>query len=681
MASSYSRIQGITIQVGADTTDLVKALKAVDTELRTTQSALNDVNNLLKLDPKNTELLQQKQKLLGTAIADTKAKLEKEKEALAQLKQKDSTPEVVDQMERLERQIEADEQQLQKFEKEFQEFGSVGKQQAEAVAKQLEEIGSSMVSVGKKLSTYVTAPIVAGFTAASKVASDYEENINKMNVAFGESAKTVKEFTDNAMTGFGLSKVAASDAASSFGAMAKGVGLSNEQAAEMAITLTGLTADLGSYFNASNDVAQTALESVFTGNAQALKKFGVVMTETNLQQYAKDQKLVYERLSNTEKVLLRYNYVLAQTADASGDYERTNDGLANSVKTCQAALQDLATALGEQLLPIVTPIIQGITEAINKLANLPEPIQKVIVYVGLIAAAIGPLLIAGGQLLIGIGSLIKYAPAAVAAIKGVTTATTVGCAASVASIGLYVAAIAAAAVAFYLIVKAIDEHWEEIVGFFKKGFDTISKFLKDFGTGFVNGFKNVFITIATIASNIVNTVVSAFRSMINFFSGIGTSIYNAIVGGFQRAWSGVTSVLSGIADTIRNFVVRIGNWLDASTWSLPRIKLPHFRINWKDIGGIIRLPLVSVEWYRKAYETPYLFTDPTVMGVRGFGDGGGSGEIVYGRDQLMRDIAEASNGNTTINIYASDGMNVNQLADKVQQRLAQLQKQRMNAYA
>lgn len=73
--------------------------------------------------------------------------------------------------------------------------------------------------------------------------------------------------------------------------------------------------------------------------------------------------------------------------------------------------------------------------------------------------------------------------------------------------------------------------------------------------------------------------------------------------------------------------------------SFPHIKLPHFNWTWSDLG-LIKIPHISVEWYKKAYEQPYMFSSPTVVGNQGFGDGNGA-EMVYGRDNLMRDIMDA----------------------------------------
>ena len=405
-----NRIKGITIEIGGDTTDLQKSLKDLDKSLKTTQDQLKDVNKLLKLDPGNTDLLKQKQELLAKSIKDTKERAKELKDALKQMQNAPNAAETIEQQKALKREIAETEQNLKSLKEQYREFGSVAKQQLQVIGDKTKEAGEKVANIGKELTTKVTLPLVAGFTLAADKASDYEENLNKLSVAFGDYADEVREFTDNAQIDYGLSKVDASANASAFGAMAKGIGLAEEQAAEMSIELTKLSADLGSYFNTDVETSATALEAIFTGNAQALKKFGVVMTDTNLKEFAKELGMTdrqFQKLSSEDKVLLRYQYVLAQTSDAQGDFARTNDGTANTIKSFQATVEDLTTTLGEQLLPIITPIIQKITEAIRKVSELDPDVFDLAVKIGLVLAALGPVVMIIGTLIQGIGGIIS----------------------------------------------------------------------------------------------------------------------------------------------------------------------------------------------------------------------------------------------------------------------------------
>ena len=430
MAKS-GKIKGITIEIGADTSNFQKAMSNIDKTLKTTERQLKDIDKLLKLDPTNTDLLKQKQEALNKEIANTKTRLSVLKEAYKDLEGK-GTAEAKQQQEALTREIVETEQKLKSLKEQYREFGSVANQQLKAVGEKMNEIGDKITGFGTSLTTKVTAPIVAGFTLAADKASDYEENLNKLQVAFGDYADEVRAFTDSAQADFGLSKVDASANASAFGALAKGIGLAEEQAAEMSIELTKLSADLGSYFNTDVETSAAALEAIFTGNTQALKKFGVVMNETNLKEFAKQLGMTekqFNKLSSEDKVLLRYQYVLAQTSDAQGDFARTNEGTANTIKSFQAVIEDLTTELGEKLLPIITPIIQKITEAIRKVSSLDPKILDMAVKIGLVVAAIGPALVL-------LGSMIKLLGSVTSAIGFLTTP--IGMA--IAALGLLVAA-------------------------------------------------------------------------------------------------------------------------------------------------------------------------------------------------------------------------------------------------
>ena len=412
-------IRGITIEFSADVQKLNDGLKSTQKQINKTQSELKQINTALKFNPGNTTLLKQKFDLLKKSVEDNKGKLKELKDLQKQMRA-DGVDETSAAYRELEREIIKVEDQLKQSEKELKTFGSVGKQQALAVGQAFKDAGAKISSAGRSMTTSVTVPLVAGFTASAKLASDYEENLNKIDVAFGKSSNAVKDWAMNANKQFGLSRVQATDAASAFGALGKGIGLSEGDAASMATTLAGLSADLGSYFNVGVAESSKALEGIFTGESEALKKFGVVMTETNLKKFAEDQGLVWSEMSQGEKTALRYQYVLDKTKDAQGDFARTSDGTANSTKIFQAALQDLGTNIGTALLPMITPIIQKISDLIGKFNELSPTAQKIITVVGLIVAAIGPVLLIIGSLASAIGSIISIAAVIGPVIAGIS---------------------------------------------------------------------------------------------------------------------------------------------------------------------------------------------------------------------------------------------------------------------
>ena len=172
------RIKGITIEIDGDTTGLSKALKGVNSDLKAAQNGLNDVNKLLKLDPGNVELLRQKQEYLNDAIGSTEEKLQKEKEALEQMKSADGFDKNSEQAKALERQIVADEQALKSLQDQAKEFGSVGAQQFKLVGEKVQAVGEKMTSVGTTMTKNVTAPIVGVGALAIKSFKDVDAGLD-----------------------------------------------------------------------------------------------------------------------------------------------------------------------------------------------------------------------------------------------------------------------------------------------------------------------------------------------------------------------------------------------------------------------------------------------------------------------------------------------------------------------
>lgn len=517
------KIKGITIELGADTSNFQKAMSNIDKTLKTTESKLKDIDKLLKLDPSNTDLLKQKQEALNKEIANTKTRLSVLKEAYKDLEGK-GTAEAKQQQEALTREIIETEQKLKGLKEQYREFGSVAKQQLNVVGDKMKEVGDKITNIGGQMSAKVTAPIVAGFTLAADKASDYEENLNKLQVAFGDYADEVRAFTDSAQADFGLSKVDASANASAFGALAKGIGLAEEQAAEMSIELTKLSADLGSYFNTDVETSAAALEAIFTGNTQALKKFGVVMNETNLKEFAKELGMTdkqFAKLGSEDKVLLRYQYVLAQTSDAQGDFARTNEGTANTIKSFQAVIEDLTTTIGEQLLPIITPVIQKITEAIRKVASLDPKIMNIVVKVGLVAAALGPVLVAAGTIIKLIGTLVSGIGSLMTPMGAVVVA-----------IGLVVAA----GVKLYQNWETIKAKVVELKNRISEAFSSIASAIsskvnaiKSYLTGFIDKIRSAIDWVRSLVS--ASSKVSSVSVPRNYVHQLSSGGYGALMSG------------------------------------------------------------------------------------------------------------------------------------------------------
>lgn len=187
-----SRIKGITVEIGGDTTGLQNALKNVNSQIKSTQTALKDVNKLLKLDPSNAELLAQKQKLLKDAIAATSEKLESLKTAQEQAKaQLESGDLGQDKYDALQREIIETEQELKRLQEQAIESNAT-LAKIEEIGGKLETVGNKMTGVGQKLLP-VTAGITALGTAAVKTTADFDSSMSQVQATMGITKDAVSD--------------------------------------------------------------------------------------------------------------------------------------------------------------------------------------------------------------------------------------------------------------------------------------------------------------------------------------------------------------------------------------------------------------------------------------------------------------------------------------------------------
>ena len=205
-----------------------------------------------------------------------------------------------------------------------------------------------------------------------ELGSDLAEVQNVVDVTFPRMSKQVDDFAKNAITSFGLSETMAKRFTGTFGAMAKAFGFGEQAAYEMSTTLTGLAGDVASFYNISQDEAYTKLKSVFTGETETLKDLGIVMTQSALDSYAlaNGYGKVTAKMSEAEKVALRYKFVQDQLSTASGDFIRTADGWANQVRVLKLQFDSLKATIGQGLINVLTPVIHVINRIISKLMSL-----------------------------------------------------------------------------------------------------------------------------------------------------------------------------------------------------------------------------------------------------------------------------------------------------------------------
>lgn len=211
-----------------------------------------------------------------------------------------------------------------------------------------------------------------------ELGSDLAEVQNVVDVTFPNMTTQVDKFAKSAAQSFGLSETMAKQFTGTFGAMAKAFGFSEEQAYNMGSSLTKLAGDVASFYNLSQDEAYTKLKSVFTGETESLKDLGVVMTQTALDSYALANGFgkTTAKMSEAEKVALRYSFVQNQLAAAQGDFARTSGSWANQVRILTLQFDSLKATIGQGLINLFTPVIRVINTVIGKLITLANAFKS-----------------------------------------------------------------------------------------------------------------------------------------------------------------------------------------------------------------------------------------------------------------------------------------------------------------
>lgn len=239
--------------------------------------------------------------------------------------------------------------------------------------RQMRGITNIASKAGKILAGAFAIKKITEFTSAClDLGSDLAEVQNVVDVTFSKMNEQVNNFAQNAVFQFGLSETMAKQYTGTFGAMAKAFGFVESEAYAMSTTLTGLAGDVASFYNITQGEAYTKLKSVFTGETESLKDLGVVMTQTALDQFAlaNGYGKTTAKMTEQEKVALRYAFVQQQLSLAQGDFARTSDSWANQVRILKLQFDSLRASLGQGFIAALTPVIKVINAIMGKLVQL-----------------------------------------------------------------------------------------------------------------------------------------------------------------------------------------------------------------------------------------------------------------------------------------------------------------------
>ena len=632
-----SRIKGITIEIGGDTSSLQASLRGVDKELSSTQSKLKDVNKLLKLDPSNVELLRQKQQALKDAIKQTSDRLEELKKV-----SKDSvSPEEWDS---IQREIIATEQDLKSLKKQYKEFGSVAAQQIQVAGQKMQDFGNKIEDAGRKLQPLSTA-------AAAVVTS---------------------------LVGLGYNAVKSADELST---LSQQTGISTDELQKMQYASELVDVSLEDITG-----AMKKMKGNMTGHAETWDKLGVSVTNADgsmrdVNSVFKDTLKALSKIDNeTERDQVAMD-IFGKSADQlagiiddggaaleeygqqaedlglilSGDtldaLNETNDTIDQTKAQLAGAFGQLGATVATTLAPLINNLTTLIGKVSEKLKNLTPQQTETILKIAAVVAALAPVVTIVGKVVHVMGTLITGVGKVVGALATINPVVLIVIAA--------ITALVAAGVWLY-------KHWDEVKEFAINTWNAI----KDGVTNAVNNLKtgvtNAWNAVKTAVTNTVNAIKS---KVVSVWTSITSSVKAAVDGlksGVTGAWDAMKEKISGVVDNIKSK-------LDVFKQAFESIK--------EKVMGVIdkikelfnfQLPPGITRLLNGGISNGVSFTPNAVLT--------GPNGVSYGNNAAPSPVSTATT-NVTINVYAPEGMDINQLADRIQERFVALQVQRDLAYA
>lgn len=224
-------------------------------------------------------------------------------------------------------------------------------------------------------------------------ASDLAEVQNVVDVTFGSATEAINSWSKECLAAYGMNEVSAKRYAGTIGAMLKSSGLAGDAIVDMSKDMVGLAGDMASFYNLDLETAFEKIRSGISGETEPLKQLGINMSVANLEAYALSQGITtaYNEMSQAEQVMLRYNYLMSTTADAQGDFARTQDSYANQTRLLSESWLEFTGIMAEQLLPVLTTIVSWLN---NIVAFLTENADMVSVVLMGLATTVGILAVA-----------------------------------------------------------------------------------------------------------------------------------------------------------------------------------------------------------------------------------------------------------------------------------------------
>ena len=683
------KIRGITVELSADTAKLSKGLKDANSSINSTQKELKDVNKLLKFDPKNSDLLKQKQDLLKTSITSVKDKLEQEKRILEQLKSEDGgSGKNAEAMRALERDIASTNSELKKLQEQYKEFGSVAKQQIENASKSLQEAGGKISDAGTSLTKNVTTPILAVGAAATASFETIDKGMDIIVSKTGATGDQLEELQNIAKSVYGQMPSSIEDVGSAVGEVNTRFMYTGDLLEETSIQFLKFAKLNNTDVSSSIDNVQKAMDAWSIG-ADGLNNLLDVLNWEG-QRTGVSMETLTSGLVNNAPLFKELNLSVDQAADLLATFEVSGfdsstmlNGLSKAMKNGAnegLSLQESLDKVQEQMLNASTDAeglkiayelfgksgdkvyqavkdgiidfndlaysVEGADGVLNNVAttfeNTQNPSDKMAQKMHQVRTAFAEV---GAKLEESILPLAENLADAIVSILDAWNnldpsmqamiITFIGLIAALGPvlsiIGTIVTITGALGVSFAALAAPIGIAMVALA------------VLIGVIVAVITHFDEIKATALQVFDAIGGFVKNAWKTITSIFGGIGDwfgNIFNGIKDAASNIWSGIISVFSNAIDFIKGLFNFEFKW--------PHIPLPHFSfsgsinpLDWLKDG----LPKIGVEWYSKAMNRPIMMTGPTIFGMNGNSllGGGEAGSEVIMSEEYMKKLA---GGNT-----------------------------------
>ena len=607
-----SRIQGITVEIGGDTTGLAKALSGVNKEIRSTQSQLKDVERLLKMDPGNTELLRQKYELLNDSIESTEEKLDALREAEKQVQAQFARGEATEaQYNGLQREIIATEQALNRLQGEAKDtqnrIDNIDEDPIEDVEKAADDAGDALEDAGKDASTFGdmlkagaivegVSSIIDSMSQLSEETKEYQRIMGSLEVSSQKAGYSADETAQVYRTLYGV--LGDDQTAATTTANLQALGLSQEELVTLTNAAIGAWATYGDSIPIDS-LAESVNETIRAG--QVTGSFADVLNwaGTNEDEFN-------ERLAAASDETERQNIVMQELAkqglvQAGQAWQKNNESLVESNQAA-ADFQDTVAQMAERIQPILTAVQTGITGILNAILDatsgidfdaMAEAISAGFGWIienviPAISTLVGWLLQLDPQIqqfALVLAGVAAAAGPVTTVIQGIVTALS----ALMSPVTLVVAAVGLLIGAFATLWTSSEEFRTNITAIWQQLVDTFTGFtqgivdrLNELGFNFENigqviqaawqalcdflapVFEGAFQAVATI----FDTITSAILGVLDFFIGVFTGDWEQALNGIKEFWSAIWDGICGIFETIVDTLMGIGdvilNWFGTS---------------------------------------------------------------------------------------------------------------------